>query len=260
MQRGDYMKGEGTLITAQALADALDLSVETIWRYTREKQIPFVVLGKKQYRYYYQEVVAALKSASVRETEPAYQVDTAKQYTYQEYLKLENVPGYRHEILEGALIREPSPNVLHQRVVGRLHLVLNEYFRQKDPDGEVFLAPLDVVFSEYTVVQPDLLYVSCEQHIIKDTRIEGAPKLVVEVLSPSNGRKDRLQKLHIYREAGVEHFWIINPHEKTVECFSLRDGLYALVASGMEDDILKHPNFDGLSIELKSLWQKPLSV
>jgi Uma2 family endonuclease len=253
------MKGENTLITAQALADALNLSVETIWRYTREKQIPFVVLGKKQYRYHYQEVVDALKRASVREKEQTYQVDTGKQYTYQEYLELENIPGYRHEILEGALIREPSPNVLHQRVVGRLLLVLHEYFRQKDPDGEVFLSPLDVVLSEFTVVQPDLLYVSCEQNIIKDTRIEGAPKLVVEVLSPASARKDRLQKLHIYRKAAVEHFWVINPQEKTAECFHLRDGQYALVASGMEDDILEHPGFNGLSIELKSLWQQSLS-
>jgi Uma2 family endonuclease len=250
------MTGESTLITAQALADALDLSVETIWRYTRERRIPFVELGKKQYRYNYQEVVHALKGTAVREKESAYHADYSKQYTYQDYLELEEVPGYRHEILEGVLIREPSPNVLHQRVVGRLHLVLHDYFLQKDPNGEVFLSPLDVIFSDITVVQPDLLYVSGEQNIVKETRIEGAPKLVVEVLSPSSGRKDRFQKLQIYQKANVKHFWIVNPQEKMIECFALRDGLYSVVASGMEDNVLKHPNFDGLSIELKNLWQK----
>lgn len=250
------MKGDSTMITAQALADALDLSVETIWRYTRERRIPFVELGKKQYRYNYRDVVNTLKGTAVQEEKPAYQADASKQYSYQDYLQLEEVPGYRHEILEGVLIREPSPNVAHQRVIGRLHLVLYDYFRQKDPNGEVFLSPLDVTISDITVVQPDLLYISCEQNIIKETRIDGAPKLVVEVLSPSSGRKDRLQKMHIYQKAGVEHFWIINPQEKTMECFSLRNGLYALVASGMDENILEHPDFDGLAVELNNLWQK----
>ena len=79
---------------------------------------------------------------------------------------------------------------------------------------------------------------------------------MVEVLSPSSERKDRLQKMQVYQKASVEHFWLINPQAKTVECFSLRDGLYAMVASGMEDDLLEHPNFEGLVIELKNLWQK----
>ncbi|MCW3489750.1 Uma2 family endonuclease [Dethiobacter alkaliphilus] len=248
------MSSDNTLITAQALADALDLSVETIWRYTREKQIPFVELGKKQYRYNFQEVLHALTSPAVQEKEHVYHADAGKQYTYQDYLELDELPGYRHEILEGALIREPSPNVVHQRIVGRLHLFLYNYFLQEDPNGEVLLSPLDVTFSDITVVQPDLFYVSSEQEIIKETRIDGAPKLVVEVLSPSNGRKDRLQKLQIYQKAGVEHFWIINPQEKTVECFTLRDGLYTVVALGMEEDVLRHPDFDGLEIELNNLW------
>ncbi|MDW7650262.1 MAG: Uma2 family endonuclease [Bacillota bacterium] len=250
------MTDESTLITAQALADALNLSVDTIWRYTRERRIPFVELGKKNYRYNYQAVMQALRDTSVREKEPVYHVDASKQYTYQDYLKLEEIPGYRHEVLDGVLIREPSPNVAHQRVVGRIYLLLQEYFREKDPAGEVFLSPLDVTLSEITVVQPDLLYISSKQSIIKETRIEGAPKLVVEVLSPASGRKDRLQKLQIYQKAEVEHFWVVNPQEKTAEFFALRDGLYSLVASGMEDEILKHPDFDGLSIELKNLWQK----
>jgi excisionase family DNA binding protein len=250
------MTGESTLITAQALADALNLSVETIWRYTRERRIPFVELGNKQYRYNYQDVLHALKGTALREKESTYQVDATKQYTYQDYLELEGVPGYRHEILEGVLIREPSPNVPHQRVVGRLYLVLHDYFSQTDPNGEVLLSPLDVTLSDFTVVQPDLLYISCEQSITKETRIDGAPKLVVEVLSASSGRKDRLQKMNIYQKAGVEHFWIISPQDKTVECFTLRDGLYAVVASGMDDDILRHPNFDELAIELKYFWHK----
>ncbi len=91
--------------------------------------------------------------------------------------------------------------------------------------------------------------------IVKDTRIDGTPTLVVEVISPTSRRKDRLQKLRIYREAQVPHYWLVNPEEKTLECFSLRDGVYALVAAGMEEEVVEHPHFAGLSIELKALWR-----
>jgi Uma2 family endonuclease len=112
-----------------------------------------------------------------------------------------------------------------------------------------------VTFHDVSVVQPDLFYVSGEQkQIVKDTRIDGPPALVVEVLSPSSGRKDRLQKLRIYQEARVQHYWLVNPEEKTLECFSLRDGLYALVAAGMDGDTVEHPGFPGLSMALKDLW------
>ena len=80
---------------------------------------------------------------------------------------------------------------------------------------------------------------------------------MVEIVSPSSRRKDRLQKFRIYQKVGVEHYWIANPEEKTLECFALRNGLYALVASGMDEDIVEHPSFAGLTIELKNLWVQP---
>lgn len=251
------MAGNKDLITAQALADALDLSVETIWRYTREKRIPYVELGRKQYRYNYEDVVTTLKGTAVREKEADYNADPDKLYTYQDYLGLKEEPGYRYEVLNGILIKDSSPGVDHQRVVSRLNEILLVYFRQTDVAGEVLFAPLDVTFQDDTVVQPDLFYISGDQkEIVKKARIDGAPKLVVEVLSPHSGRKDRLKKMNIYQKAGVEHFWIANPEDKTLECFSLKNGLYSIVASGMERDIVVHPDFDGLTIELDKLWPR----
>lgn len=241
------MAGEKKLITAQVLADALDLSVETIWRYTREKKIPCVELGSKQYRYRLDDVMKALTGSTI--LEPTHKL------TYQDYLELPEEPGYRFEILDGVLIKDPSPNVMHQRVSRRLQRVLEEYFWEVDPHGEIFNAPLDVTFHNITVVQPDLFYVSGEQkQIVKDAHIDGPPKLVVEVLSPSSSRKDRLQKLRIYQEGHVEHYWLVNPEEKTLECFSLQNGVYSLVATGMDDDVVEHPSFTGLTIALKDLW------
>ncbi|MGI6551862.1 MAG: Uma2 family endonuclease [Bacillota bacterium] len=254
------MAGEKKLITAQALAEALDLSVETIWRYTREKKIPYVELGSKQYRYNLEEVLQAI-GTTVREEAAKYESDAPKKFTYQDYLELPEEPGYRFEVLKGMLIKEPSPNVMHQRVSRRLQRVLEDYFWEMDPQAEVFNAPLDVTFGDITVVQPDLFYISGEQkEIVKDTRIDGPPALVVEVMSPSNRRKDRLQKMQVYQEAGVQHYWLVSPEEKTLECFCLRDGLYALVASGMDEDVVEHPDFPGLSIALKDLWWEASEV
>ena len=153
------------------------------------------------------------------------------------------------------LIKESSPNVVHQRVSRRLQRILEDYFGEVDPEGEIFGAPLDVTFHDITVVQPDLFYVPGElKRIVKDTRIDGPPALIVEILSPSSSRKDRLQKMRIYQGARVQHYWLVNPEEKTLECFSLRDDFYALVAAGMDEDVVEHPNFAGLSIALKALW------
>lgn len=249
------MSKEQKLITAQTLAKALDLSVETIWKYTREKRIPYIDLGNKQYRYIAHEVIRSLTGSTVQEKEAEYEPDPNKKSTYQDYLELPEEPGYRYEILEGVLVKDPSPNVIHQRVSRRLQRILEDYFWVTDSQGEIFNAPLDVTFQDITVVQPDIFYISGKQkEIVKDVRIDGPPTLIVEVLSPSSQRKDRLQKMRIYQKTQVQHYWIISPEEKTMECFSLQEGLYALVASGMDEDVVEHPVFSGLSIALKDLW------
>jgi Uma2 family endonuclease len=243
------------LITAQVLAEKLGLSVETIWRYTREKKIPFIELGKKQYRYRLADVIKELTETKVKEKKDNY--DVKKDFTYQDYLKLPEKPGYQFEILEGDLIKEPSPNVMHQRVSRNLQRILEDYISEFDSEGEIFDAPLDVTFSETTVVQPDLFYIcGSQKRIIKEKRIDGSPVLVVEILSPYNPSKDRLQKMEIYRKAEVKHYWIVSPEEKTLECFALRDGVYTLLASGMDEDIVEHSDFKGLSIPLDKLWSK----
>ena len=250
------MPDKNEFITAHDLADSLNLSVDTIWRYTREKKIPYLELGPKQYRYQLTDVIHSLTKSTIYEKTTQYNSDTPKKYTYEDYLELPDQPGYRFEVLEGVLIKEPSPNVMHQRVSRRLQRIIEDYFWQADPEGELFDAPLDVTFLQINVVQPDLFYVSGDQKsIIKDTHINGAPKLIIEILSPSTSRKDRLKKLRIYQNAQVQHYWLVNPDEKTLECFSLREGIYAIIATGMDEDVVAHPDFTGLSIPLKELWK-----
>lgn len=249
------MADEEGLINAHRLAEELDVSVETVWKYTRQDRIPYVKLGQRRYRYRLEEVLSALGDRSVRESPEDYEVESDKEFTYDDYLNLPDESGHRFEVLDGTLIREPSPNVLHQRVLFRLYKALDQYLAEIDPGGEVFGAPLDVTLGDKTVLQPDLFYVcSDQQDIVRERRIDGAPRLVVEILSPSNRRKDRLEKLQIYQRAAVPHYWIVDPDQRSLECFALRDGIYALVAGGMDDDTVCPPGFGGLSIDLEKLW------
>lgn len=244
------------LITAQELADVLNLSVETIWRYTRTNKIPYVKLGARQYRYNLDDVISIFSNV-IKEKNPELWT-TPKTYTYQDYLELPEEPGYRYEILEGIIVKDPSPSLMHQRITRELGFLLMSYFKQTDPHGEVFFSPLDVTLGDITVVQPDILYIAGNQlQIMKKERIDGAPTLTIEIISKSSCRKDRLRKLQLYQKAGVQHYWLVNPLDQTFECFVLKDGVYSLVASGMDEAIIEHPNFPDLSIPLKILWYDP---
>lgn len=242
------------LMTAQALAEALDLTVETILEYTRENRIPYVELGCQQYRYRLADVKAVL-AGSVGEHAGQYAGEPTANLTYEDYLELPEEPGYRFEILDGMLIREPSASLRHQRASRELQRILVDYFRQHDPAGEVFYSPLDVTLGDRTVVQPDLIYVSAEQKdIMLEARIDGSPTLLVEILSPSTSHKDRVQKLRVYQNAGVKHYWLVSPEHRSMECLSLQAGVYQPVAGGTGEALVEHPGFPGLTVNLGALW------
>lgn len=248
--------GDG-LITAQELADSLSLSVDTIWRYTREKRIPYVEVGKRQYRYNKQNVLKALSgetySALAKEGSTPYQ--DKKKLTYADYAKLPEESGFRHEIIDGVLIRNPSPSFHHQRVSRRLQRILEDYINEMDPNGEIFDAPLDLVLAEHTVVQPDLLYLPGSRPAQNDP-IDVVPELVVEVISLSTSRKDRVIKLNHYQLSGVLHYWIVDPEESFIEAYELRDGHYVSIVRS-HTGVFDHPSFPGLSFDIEMLFSKP---
>lgn len=246
------------LLTAQELAENLSLSVDTIWRYTRQKKIPAVKLGEKQYRYEKEAVLAALakKNLSVKEERSAY--SKQGRYTYEDYLKLSGEPGYRFEILEGFLVKEPSPPIHHQRISRELGRQLMAFFDDFDSEGELFFAPLDVTLTNSNVLQPDILFVSSNRReIMRKERIDGPCYLVVEIMSPTNRRKDRLQKIEIYRKAEIPHYWLVDSKEDTFKAFMLKDGNYALVFAGGPKDIFSHPEFPGLNLDLDRVFYRP---
>ncbi|MBC7074688.1 MAG: Uma2 family endonuclease [Syntrophomonadaceae bacterium] len=246
------------LLTAHELAEVLNLSVETVWRYTRQKKIPVIELGEKQYRYRIEEVLAALAGGGGLVKEESSLYSKQGEYTYEDYLKLPEDPGYRFEILEGCLLKEPSPSLHHQRVSSALYRQLAAFFDQFDPKGELFYAPLDVTLTDRNVVQPDILFVSgARKDIMRKERIDGPCDLVVEIMSPMSRRKDRVQKMEIYRQAGILHYWLVDPEDNILEAFMLKDGNYMLVFTGGPGDRFFHPEFPGLSLNLDKVFYRP---
>ncbi len=247
----------GKLLTAHELAKELNLSVETVWRYTRQKKIPVIFLGKKQYRYEKGRVLAALEKGDALVKEDTFQNYNKEDFTYEDYLKLKDVPGYRHEVLDGVLVREPSPSFRHQKAVGKLFRRLADYFDEFDPGGEIVFSPMDVTLSEKIVIQPDIMFISGDRKdIIKDERIDGACDLIVEIVSPKYRRKDYIEKREIYRKAGVLHYWIVDPEEDFMEAYKLVENHYTLIATGDKEGEFTHPDFPGLEIDLEKVFDR----
>jgi Uma2 family endonuclease len=132
--------------------------------------------------------------------------------------------GKRYEILEGDLYVTPAPSPTHQRISRRLERVLEDYFHPRRL-GEVFDAPIDAILTPNDVVQPDLVVVANAAQI-SARGIEGAPLLMVEILSTSTRSQDRTVKARRYAALGVRHYWIVDPDAKALECYAWeQDGM-----------------------------------
>lgn len=182
-----------------------------------------------------------------------------ERWTYRDYLQLIPPDSFGFEILRGELVVSPSPNRRHQRTVLSLGRILDVHVNTQTL-GEIFVAPFDVVLDadssvSENIVQPDLMFVSKNRlNIITDDNIRGAPDLVIEVLSDSTARYDRVGKMRTYIEFGVKEYWIIDADQKTLEAFDLTGDEPVLQATLAESDIFKPKLFPGLEISLSELW------
>jgi len=121
--------------------------------------------------------------------------------------------------------------------------------------GEVFFAPIDCILGETTIVQPDLIYLDATRlSLVSGRGIEGAPALVVEILSPSTTLIDRNTKRQLYRRHGVPYYWIVDPEARTIEADSLSEGECQLVMHTAESAAVALPPFPDLALIPTSLW------
>ena len=140
-------------------------------------------------------------------------------FTYEDYL---NTPeDKRYELLDGDLVALSSPEEFHQRISILLGSKLVQ-FAVEHSLGRIYHAPFDVVLSDMDVVQPDLIFVSNERaDIITPANIQGAPDLVVEILSPSTAARDKTFKRSLYARHGITEYWMVDLTEKTITVLRL---------------------------------------
>jgi Uma2 family endonuclease len=169
---------------------------------------------------------------------------------YDDYCAIPN-DGKRYELVDGQVHVSPATSPLHQRLVGNLFVMLRAHFSRP---AEVFVSPIDVILTPHDVVQPDLVVVT-DPGLVSARGIEGAPALVVEVLSPTTTAYDRTTKAQRYAALGIPHYWIVDPETRTLECFRSHEAAYQLVGSFGPDATLTHPDFPGLRFDLPALWR-----
>jgi len=148
-------------------------------------------------------------------------------WTYQDYRLLPD-DGHRYEVIDGDLHVTPSPSILHQTISKRIGLAFMLQI-ERPGHGIVYFAPLDVIFSETRTVQPDLVVLRRRRrNIITGRAIEGAPDIVVEIISPSTGDRDRGLKRKLYASEGVAEYWLVDPEQHGVEVLTLSAEGYQL--------------------------------
>jgi Uma2 family endonuclease len=180
----------------------------------------------------------------------------AAPFTYAQLVRLrEKLDDHnRYEIIDGDLQVTPAPAPEHQWVSSGFHRVLSTHVWDHRL-GMVFSAPLDVLFTDFNVVEPDIVYITAEQiERIGRRGIEEAPTLVVEVLSPSTTARDRGIKRALYERQGVPHYWLAHPTRRSLEVRELRGSQYELMATLTGHAEFRPALFPGLVIPLGEIW------
>lgn len=184
------------------------------------------------------------------------QLDLSKSYTYFDYLQWQF--SERVELIKGFIKKmSPAPNRAHQTVSGNLNGILHENFKRHS--YRFYAAPFDVRLQvksakkDTTVVQPDLCVI-CDVSKLDQQGCNGAPDLIIEIISPGNSKHDVSTKFKLYEEAEVKEYWIVDPFDKMILVYTLHNGKYVGLSPVSELDKLESPLFPDLKIEIEDVF------
>lgn len=178
-----------------------------------------------------------------------------KVLTYDDYVRLTPPDSGNYELHNGKIIYMASPTPLHQRVAGRIFRRMADY-AENTRKGEVFIAPLDTKFDEINTLQPDVLFISSSRKsIVSGKKIDGAPDLVVEILSEGNRPKEMSYKKYIYESYGVKEYWVINLQKRTVSQLINHDGEFIPAGIWKEGDVFESVVLPGFRTEASVVFE-----
>jgi Uma2 family endonuclease len=174
-------------------------------------------------------------------------VATLRPLTYADLLAMPD-DGQRYEIIGGELSVSPPPSWGHQRIVGYFYRLLDDFARATK-SGRVIFAPFGVLLGPHDAVEPDVIFLAADRPRVpsKDNTIDYPPDLVVEVISPSSRRKDRVAKMALYARAGVPEYWTADPMEREFIMNHLQGNQYVQVAPDA-DGSYSSPTLAGLRV------------
>jgi Uma2 family endonuclease len=187
-------------------------------------------------------------------------LDLEKKYSYADYLTWQFQE--KLELIKGKIFKmSPAPSTTHQRISRKLTGIMITAFKKHS--CELFVAPFDVRLFDrkkskldqeiYTVVQPDLCII-CDENKIDERGAIGAPDLVIEILSPGNSNKEMKYKFDLYEEAGVLEYWIVNPADKTIFIYVLKENEFIGMHPLIEEDNIQSKLFPELDFKLESIF------
>ena len=161
----------------------------------------------------------------------------------------------RYELLDGELIMAPAPRTSHQAVQTNLGWRVAQHVHENGL-GRVFYAPTDVVLSDTDVVQPDILFVSVDRaHFVTEVNVQGAPDLVVEILSPTTADRDRGYKRSLYAQHGVSEYWIVGVESATVTVLRLGDSGFEVVGTYGEGDTFTSSTLPEFTFDIDEVFE-----
>ncbi len=189
------------------------------------------------------------------------QLDLNKRYTYADYLTW--FDDISRELIDGFVkLMSPAPRLIHQRISRKITLKLGKFLENRS--CEMFYAPADVRLPKngekydkeiYTVVQPDL-FVVCDVSKLDDKGCLGAPDFIIEIVSQGNSKHDVDTKFKLYEKHGVREYWIVHPHDQTVNVFVLdNNGKYQFGGLYAKGSTVKVNIFDDLFIDLEEVFE-----
>jgi Uma2 family endonuclease len=182
--------------------------------------------------------------------------------TYRDLLRMPD-DGHRYELIDGEAYVIPSPDAKHQTLLLDLGVAFKLALDSSPPGTRVFIAPLDVVLADDTVLQPDLLVIAPGGKATIVRVVEGPPALAVEILSPTSSRRDRGIKRATYARFGVGEYWLVDLVGRTIEVYRLEAGPqpgYRLERIHGPGDVLTTPLLPALALDLAKLFSAPATA
>jgi len=178
----------------------------------------------------------------------------AQEYTWEDFIALEE--DDLRELIDGELVEVEVPTRVHERIVTRLGQFLWIWV-DAGHGGEVLASGYKVRISKKRGVMPDVQYFAKDNPISDEHEqglAKGHPTLVVEVMSRSSTRYDRVIKLEYYASIGVPEYWIVDPNRRSVERLVLDNGEYIVAQTAADEEVFAPQSFPGLAIPLAKLW------